>query len=124
LEVTAIVIQEPFHKMKSKELKAESSPGTIKVVTSGGAHGLPRDDEASPLALLDRLKSGGAYDCGNKEIFPPQRNKEILPALSIMADGNVHFSIDYHARLSALQVGLIVVSQPSSKLAKNRSSCL
>jgi hypothetical protein len=71
LEVAAIVIQVPFHKTKSKELKAESSPGTIKAVTSGGAHGLPRDDEASPSPLLDRLKSGGACDCGGWDMSCP-----------------------------------------------------
>lgn len=71
LEVAAIVIQVPFHKTKSKELKAGSSPGTIKAVTAGGAHGLPRDDEASPSPLLDRLKSGGACDCGGWDMLCP-----------------------------------------------------
>lgn len=71
LEVAAIVIQAPLHKTKSKELKAGSSPGTIKAVTAGGAHGLPRDDEASPSPLLDRLKSGGACDCGGWDMSCP-----------------------------------------------------
>jgi len=71
LEVAAVVIQVPFHKTKSKELKAGSSPGTIKAATAGGAHGLPRDDEASPSPLLDRLKSGGVCDCGGWDMSCP-----------------------------------------------------
>lgn len=138
LEVAAIVIQAPLHKTKSKELKAGSSPGTIKAVTAGGAHGLPRDDEASPSPLLDRLKSGGACDCGGWDMSCPivvldnaydgywadsvmneskapmelfaQGNKEVLPALSMKADGNGHFSVDFHAGLSALQAFSICVS--------------
>ncbi|TVU01620.1 hypothetical protein EJB05_52923 [Eragrostis curvula] len=138
LEVAAIVIQVPFHKTKSKELKAGLSPGTIKAVTAGGAHGLPRDDEASPSPLLDRLKSGGACDCGGWDMSCPvvvldnkydsywadsvmneskhpmelfvQSNKEVLPALSMKADGNGHFSVDFHARLSALQAFSICIS--------------
>ncbi|KAG0550286.1 hypothetical protein BDA96_01G326100 [Sorghum bicolor] len=138
LEVAAIVIQVPFHKTKSKELKAGSSPGIIKAVTAGGAHGLPRDDEASPSPLLDRLKSGGACDCGGWDMSCPivvldnaydshwadsvmneskapmelfaQGNKEVLPALSMKADGNGHFSVDFHARLSALQAFSICIS--------------
>ncbi|GJM91403.1 hypothetical protein PR202_ga07767 [Eleusine coracana subsp. coracana] len=138
LEVAAIVIQVPFHKTKSKEVKADSSPGTIKAVTTGGAHGLPRDDEASPSPLLDRLKSGGACDCGGWDMSCPivvldnsydsywtdsvmneskhpmelfvQSNKEILPALSMKADGSGHFSVDFHARLSALQAFSICIS--------------
>ncbi|WVZ57567.1 hypothetical protein U9M48_007936 [Paspalum notatum var. saurae] len=138
LEVAAIVIQVPIHKIKSKELKAGSSPGTIKAVTAGGAHGLPRDDEASPSPLLDRLKSGGACDCGGWDMSCPivvldnaydsywaesvmngskspmdlfaQGNKEVLPALSMKADGNGHFSVDFHARLSALQAFSICIS--------------
>ncbi|KAJ1296341.1 hypothetical protein BS78_01G293200, partial [Paspalum vaginatum] len=120
LEVAAIVIQVPFHKTKSKELKAGSSPGTIKAVTAGGAHGLPRDDEASSSPLLERLKPGGACDCGGWDMSCPivvldnaydsywadyvmneskapmdlfaQGNKEVLPALTMKADGNGHFS--------------------------------
>ncbi|CAL4923717.1 unnamed protein product [Urochloa decumbens] len=138
LEVGAVVIQVPFHKTKSKELKAGSLPGTIKAVTAGGAHGLPRDDEASPSPLLDRLKSCGACDCGGWDMSCPivvldnaydsywadsvmneskvpmelfaQGNKEVLPALSMKADGNGHFSVDFHARLSALQAFSICIS--------------
>ncbi|XP_025792766.1 uncharacterized protein LOC112873889 [Panicum hallii] len=138
LEVAAVVIQVPFHKTKSKELKAGSSPGTIKAATAGGAHGLPRDDEASPSPLLDRLKSGGACDCGGWDMSCPivvldnaydsywadsvrneskvpmelfaQGNKEVLPALSMKADGNGHFSVDFHAQLSALQAFSICIS--------------
>ncbi|KAL6641434.1 hypothetical protein ACP70R_019615 [Stipagrostis hirtigluma subsp. patula] len=138
LEVAAIVIQVPFHKTKSKELKAGSSPGTIKAVTAGGAHGLPRDDDASPSPLLDRLKTGGACDCGGWDMSCPivvldntydsywsdsvmneskdpielfaKGNKEVLPALLMKADGNGHFTVDFHARLSALQAFSICIS--------------
>uniref|UniRef100_A0A0E0R280 Uncharacterized protein n=2 Tax=Oryza rufipogon TaxID=4529 RepID=A0A0E0R280_ORYRU len=131
LEVAAIVIQVPFHKTQSKELKDGSSSGTIKVAAAGGAHGLPRDDESSPSPLLDRLKTGGGCDCGGWDMscpivvldnaydshwvdsvmteskhpmeLPFQGNKEALPAISMKAVGNGHFSVDFHARLSALQ---------------------
>ncbi|KAL5230341.1 hypothetical protein ABZP36_029117 [Zizania latifolia] len=131
LEVAAIVIQVPFHKTQSKELKAGSSSGTVKVASAGGAHGLPKDDETSPSPLLDRLKSGGGCDCGGWDMSCPiavldnaydshwvdsvmneskhpmelffQGNKETLPALSMKADGKGHFLVDFHARLSALQ---------------------
>ncbi|KAL6905305.1 hypothetical protein ACP4OV_002906 [Aristida adscensionis] len=138
LEVAAIVIQVPFHKTNATELKGGSSQGTIKAVTAGGAHGLPRDDEASPSPLLDRLKTGGSCDCGGWDMSCPivvldnaydsywsdsvmnegkgpmelfvQGNKEVLPALSMKADGNGHFSVDFHARLSALQAFSICIS--------------
>ncbi|KAG8083870.1 hypothetical protein GUJ93_ZPchr0010g8586 [Zizania palustris] len=71
LEVAAIVIQVPFHKTQSKELKAGSSSGTVKVAAAGGAHGLPKDDETSPSPLLDRLKSGGGCDCGGWDMSCP-----------------------------------------------------
>ncbi|KAL5223848.1 hypothetical protein ABZP36_010487 [Zizania latifolia] len=131
LEVAAVVIQVPFHKTQSKELKDGSPSATIKVAAAGGAHGLPRDDETSPSPLLDRLKSGGGCDCGGWDMSCPiavldnaydshwvdsvmteskhpmelffKGNKEDLPALSIKADGEGHFSVDFHARLSALQ---------------------
>ncbi|XP_040384127.1 uncharacterized protein LOC102702598 [Oryza brachyantha] len=131
LEVAAVVIKVPFHKTQSKELKDGSSSGTIKVAAAGGAHGLPRDDETSPSPLLERLKSGGGCDCGGWDMscpivvldnaydshwvdsvmteskhpmeLPFQGNKEALPAISMKADGNGHFSVDFHARLSALQ---------------------
>uniref|UniRef100_A0A0E0MAG2 Uncharacterized protein n=1 Tax=Oryza punctata TaxID=4537 RepID=A0A0E0MAG2_ORYPU len=131
LEVAAVVIQVPFQKNQSKELKDGSSSGTIKVAAAGGAHGLPRDDESSPSPLLDRLKSGGGCDCGGWDMscpivvldntydshwvdsvmneskhpveLPFQGNKEALPAISMKAVGNGHFSVDFHARLSALQ---------------------
>ncbi|KAG8092483.1 hypothetical protein GUJ93_ZPchr0012g19435 [Zizania palustris] len=131
LEVAAVVIQVPFHKTQSKERKDGSQSATIKVAAAGGAHGLPRDDETSPSPLLDRLKSGGGCDCGGWDMSCPiavldntydshwvdsvmteskhpmelffKGNKEALPALSIKADGEGHFLVDFHARLSALQ---------------------
>jgi hypothetical protein len=39
-----------------------------------------------------------------------QSNKEVLPALFIKADGNGHFTVDFHARLSALQAFSICIS--------------
>ena len=39
-----------------------------------------------------------------------QGNKEVLPALLMKADGNGHFSVDFHARLSALQAFSICIS--------------
>ncbi|PNT67851.1 uncharacterized protein LOC100838015 [Brachypodium distachyon] len=138
LEVAAVVIQVPFHKTRSKELKSGSSPGTIKIATAGGAHGLPRDDESSPSPLLNRLKSGGRCDCGGWDMSCPivvldnaydsywvdsvmneskhpmelfvQGNQEVLPALLMKADGNGQFSVDFHARLSALQAFSICIS--------------
>ncbi|XP_048534023.1 uncharacterized protein LOC125513037 isoform X1 [Triticum urartu] len=139
LEVAAVVVQVPFHKTRSLELKTGSSPGTVKVVTAGGAHGLPRDDETSPSPLLNRLKSGGRCDCGGwdmscpivvlenaydsywvdsvmneskhpMELFVKQGNQEVLPALSMKVDGKGEFSVDFHARLSALQAFSVCIS--------------
>lgn len=39
-----------------------------------------------------------------------QGSKEVLPALSMKADGNGHFSVDFHARLSGLQAFSICIS--------------
>ncbi|KAM0826372.1 hypothetical protein ACQ4PT_068924 [Festuca glaucescens] len=138
LEVAAVVIQVPFHKTRSKELKVGSAPGTVKVVTTGGAHGLPRDDETSPSPLLNRLKSGGQCDCGGWDMSCPivvldnaydsywvdsvmneskhpmelfvKGNQEVLPALSMKVDGKGDISVDFHARLSALQAFSICIS--------------
>ncbi|EMS51397.1 hypothetical protein TRIUR3_15338 [Triticum urartu] len=149
LEVAAVVVQVPFHKTRSLELKTGSSPGTVKVVTAGGAHGLPRDDETSPSPLLNRLKSGGRCDCGGWDMSCPivvlenaydsywvdsvmneskhpmelfvkyficvlqllkQGNQEVLPALSMKVDGKGEFSVDFHARLSALQAFSVCIS--------------
>ncbi|KAF6995321.1 hypothetical protein CFC21_011841 [Triticum aestivum] len=138
LEVAAVVVQVPFHKTRSQELKTGSSPGTVKVVTAGGAHGLPRDDETSPSPLLNRLKSGGRCDCGGWDMSCPivvlenaydsywvdsvmneskhpmelfvKGNQEVLPALSMKVDGKGNFSVDFHARLSALQAFSVCIS--------------
>ncbi|KAM3403240.1 hypothetical protein ACQJBY_006777 [Aegilops geniculata] len=138
LEVAAVVVQVPFHKTRSHELKTGSSPGTVKVVTAGGAHGLPRDDETSPSPLLKRLKSGGRCDCGGWDMSCPivvlenaydsywidsvmneskhpmelfvKGNQEVLPALSMKVDGKGEFSVDFHARLSALQAFSVCIS--------------
>ncbi|CAM0956262.1 unnamed protein product [Alopecurus aequalis] len=138
LEVAAVVIQVPFHRTRSKELKAGSAPGTVKVVTTGGAHGLPRDDETSPSPLLNRLKSGGQCDCGGWDMSCPivvldnaydsywvdsvmneskhpmelfvKGNQEVLPALSMKVDGKGDLSVDFHARLSALQAFSVCIS--------------
>ncbi|OEL31153.1 hypothetical protein BAE44_0007832 [Dichanthelium oligosanthes] len=92
LEVAAVVIQVPCHKTKSKELKVGSSSGTIKAVTAGGAHGLPRDDEASPSPLLDRLKSGGASssDIGIEKF----KNKLYSSSLKMLLKEEVRQLID------------------------------
>ncbi|KAK1695775.1 hypothetical protein QYE76_012472 [Lolium multiflorum] len=138
LEVAAVVIQVPFHKTGSKEVKAGSAPGTVKVVTTGGAHGLPRDDDTSPSPLLNRLKSGGQCDCGGWDMSCPivvldnaydsywvdsvmneskhpmelfvKGNQEVLPALSMKVDGKGDLSVDFHARLSALQAFSVCIS--------------
>uniref|UniRef100_A0ACD5TMJ1 Uncharacterized protein n=1 Tax=Avena sativa TaxID=4498 RepID=A0ACD5TMJ1_AVESA len=138
LEVAAVVIQVPFHKTRSKELTGGSAPGTVKVVTTGGAHGVPRDDETSPSPLLNRLKSGGQCDCGGWDMSCPivvldnsydsywvdsvmneskhpmelfvKGNQEVLPALSMKVDGKGDLSVDFHARLSALQAFSVCIS--------------
>lgn len=138
LEIAATVIQIPFNKDKSKELKNGSAPGTIKVVTPSGLHGLPSDNEASPSALLDRWRYGGGCDCGGwdmacpiivlgnaydnnwadsvtKESLHPmellvQGSKEELPALSMKTNGKGQLLVDFHARLSALQAFSVCIS--------------
>ena len=71
LEIAATVIQVPFNKDRSKELKNGSSAGTIKVVTPSGLHGLSEDNEASPSSLLDRWRYGGGCDCGGWDMACP-----------------------------------------------------
>jgi hypothetical protein len=71
LEIAATVIEVPFSKDKSKEMKNGSSPCTVKVVTPSGLHGSPSDDEASPSPLLDRWRYGGGCDCGGWDMACP-----------------------------------------------------
>jgi hypothetical protein len=72
LEIAATVIQTPFNKDKSKEMKNGSSPCSVKVVTPSGLHGLPKsDDEARPSPLLDRWRFGGGCDCGGWDMACP-----------------------------------------------------
>uniref|UniRef100_A0A0D9VNB6 DUF3527 domain-containing protein n=1 Tax=Leersia perrieri TaxID=77586 RepID=A0A0D9VNB6_9ORYZ len=131
LEIAATVIQVPFIRSKSKELKNSLSPGTVKVVTPSGLHGLPDDNEASPSPLLDRWRYGGGCDCGGWDMACPISvlgnvydnnwansvtkegenpmelfvlgDKEELPALSIKANEKGQLLVHFHARLSALQ---------------------
>ncbi|XP_062209538.1 uncharacterized protein LOC133911349 [Phragmites australis] len=138
LEIAATVIQVPFHKVKSKEMKNGSSPCTVKVITHSGLHGLPSDNEATPSPLLDRWRYGGGCDCGGWDMSCPivvlgnaydnnwaesitinakhpmelfvQGSKEELPALSMKANGKGQFLVDFHARLSALQAFSVCIS--------------
>ncbi|XP_062217119.1 uncharacterized protein LOC133917138 [Phragmites australis] len=138
LEIAATVIQVPFNKDKSKEMKNGSSPCTVKVVTHSGLHGLPSDNEASPSPLLDRWRYGGGCDCGGWDMACPivvlgnaydsnwtesiringkhpmelfvQGRKEELPAFSMKANGKGQFLVDFHARLSALQAFSVCMS--------------
>ncbi|CAO2203210.1 unnamed protein product [Urochloa humidicola] len=138
LEIAAIVIEVPFSKDKSKEMKNGSSPCTVKVVTPTGLHGLPSESEASPSPLLDRWRYGGGCDCGGWDMACPidvlgnayddnwaesittnakhpmelfvQGSKEELPALSMRANGKGQFLVDFHARLSALQAFSVCIS--------------
>jgi hypothetical protein len=71
LEIAATVIQTPFNKDKSKEMRSGSSPCSVKVVTPSGLHGLPSDDEARPSPLLDRWRFGGGCDCGGWDMACP-----------------------------------------------------
>ncbi|XP_006649229.1 uncharacterized protein LOC102700598 [Oryza brachyantha] len=131
LEIAATVIQVPFNRSKSKEIKNGLSPGTVKVVTPSGLHGLPDDNEASPSPLLDRWRYGGGCDCGGWDMACPIAvlgnaydnnwansvtkegenpmelfalgGKEELPALSIKGNEKGQLLVYFHARLSALQ---------------------
>ncbi|CAL4957206.1 unnamed protein product [Urochloa decumbens] len=138
LEIAATVIEVPFSKDKSKEVKNGSSPCTVKVVTPSGLHGLPSESEANPSPLLDRWRYGGGCDCGGWDMACPidvlgnayddnwaesittnakhpvelfvQGSKEELPALSMKANGKGQFLVDFHARLSALQAFSVCIS--------------
>ncbi|CAL4950458.1 unnamed protein product [Urochloa decumbens] len=138
LEIAATVIEVPFSKDKSKEVKNGSSPCTVKVVTPSGLHGLPSESEANPSPLLDRWRYGGGCDCGGWDMACPidvlgnayddnwaesittnakhpvelfvQGSKEELPALSMKANGKGQFLVDFHARLSALQAFSVFIS--------------
>jgi len=138
LEIAATVIEVPFSKDKSKEMKKGSSPCTVKVVTPSGLHGLPSESGAFPSPLLDRWRYGGGCDCGGWDMACPidvlgnayddnwaesittnakhpmelfiQGSKEELPALSMKANGKEQFLVDFHARLSALQAFSVCIS--------------
>lgn len=138
LEIAATVIEVPFSKDKSKEMKNGSSPCTVKVVTPSGLHGSPSDDEASPSPLLDRWRYGGGCDCGGWDMACPieilgnaydnnwaesittnakhpmelfvQGSKEELPVLSMKENGRGQFLVDFHGRLSALQAFSVCIS--------------
>lgn len=71
LEIAATVIEVPFSKDKSKDMKNGSSPCTVKVVTPSGLHGLPSESGASPSPLLDRWRYGGGCDCGGWDMACP-----------------------------------------------------
>ena len=71
LEIAATVIEVPFSKDKSKEMKKGSSPCTVKVVTPSGLHGLPSESGAFPSPLLDRWRYGGGCDCGGWDMACP-----------------------------------------------------
>ncbi|PAN31320.1 hypothetical protein PAHAL_5G411900 [Panicum hallii] len=138
LEIAATVIEVPFSKDKSKEMKNGSYPCTVKVVTPSGLHGLPSESGAIPSPLLDRWRYGGGCDCGGWDMACPidvlcnayddnwaesittnakhpmelfvQGSKEELPALSMKANGKEQFLVDFHARLSALQAFSVCIS--------------
>ncbi|URD89236.1 hypothetical protein MUK42_27401 [Musa troglodytarum] len=114
-----------------KETKNSLDPVFVKVVIPNGPHGLPNTDEGGPSALLDRWRSGGGCDCGGWDMACPilvynnpqaddliyhstgkfqnpillfvQGSKEKEPALSITANGEGQYSVDFHARFSSLQ---------------------
>lgn len=138
LEIAATVIEVPFNKDKSKDMKNGSSTCTVKVVTTSGLHGLPSDDEANPSHLLDRWRYGGGCDCGGWDMACPidvlgnsygnnwaesiasnakhpmelfvQGSKEELPTFSMKANGEGQYVVDFHARLSALQAFSVCIS--------------
>ncbi|RCV23902.1 hypothetical protein SEVIR_5G039800v4 [Setaria viridis] len=138
LEIAATVIEVPFSKDKSKDMKNGSSPCSVKVVTPTGLHGLPSESGASPSPLLDRWRYGGGCDCGGWDMACPidvlgnayddnwaesittnakhpmelfvEGSKEELPALSMKANGKGQFLVDFHARLSALQAFSVCIS--------------
>ncbi|KAJ0970191.1 hypothetical protein J5N97_023068 [Dioscorea zingiberensis] len=112
-------------------------PSNINVVTPSGRHGSPYTEGDGPSSLLDRWRSGGGCDCGGWDMGCPivvfensffglgnhlphesqqltmlfaQGRKEKIPTLSIKADGNGQYSIQFHARLSALQAFSICIA--------------
>ncbi|PWZ53895.1 hypothetical protein Zm00014a_015996 [Zea mays] len=139
LEIAATVIEVPFSRYKSEEVKNGSSPCTVKVVAPSGLHGSPSDDEAGgPSPLLDRWRYGGGCDCGGWDMACPidvigntydnswaesiatnvkhpmelfvQGSKEELPVLSMKENGRGQFVVDFHGRLSALQAFSVCIS--------------
>ncbi|CAD5193684.1 unnamed protein product [Musa acuminata subsp. malaccensis] len=114
-----------------RETKNSLNPAFVKVMIPNGPHGLPDTDDGGPSALLDRWRSGGGCDCGGWDMACPilvynnpqaddlidhstgkfqnpillfvQGSKEKEPALSITADGEGQYSVDFHARFSSLQ---------------------
>uniref|UniRef100_A0A7N0U142 Uncharacterized protein n=1 Tax=Kalanchoe fedtschenkoi TaxID=63787 RepID=A0A7N0U142_KALFE len=110
----------------------------INVVASTGSHSLPDAECRGPSTLLSRWRSGGGCECGgwdmacpltvfNNEIATQKGShrrlnselptelfiegvKEDTPAFSVAEISAGHYSVDFHARLSALQAFAICVA--------------
>ncbi|KAM7531261.1 hypothetical protein LguiB_034671 [Lonicera macranthoides] len=114
------------------------SPAKVNVVTPCGNHSFPAES-GGPSPLLDRWRLGGGCDCGGWDTGCPlvvfgnpnvqfadqepslvenqrplelfvQGTKEKTPALTMMVSKEGHYTIDFHAQLSALQVFAICIA--------------
>ncbi|XP_021754171.1 uncharacterized protein LOC110719528 [Chenopodium quinoa] len=152
-EIAAVVVQNPFEKRESlkykrgnkysdqvtKDLRDDSSPVKVNVVTPLGNHGLPTSGESrGPSSLLDRWRLGGGCECGGWDMACPllvfgnpstqckdqhailekdqplqlyiQGGKENMPALTIKITEKGKYAVDFHAQLSVLQAFAVCVS--------------
>ncbi|KAK4338420.1 hypothetical protein RND71_042907 [Anisodus tanguticus] len=113
-------------------------PAKVNVVIPSGHHGLPITESPGPSPLLDRWRMGGGCDCGGWDMACPlhifgnqniciddnrplvesqqplelfiQGRKDKAPALTMTLKEDGHYSVDFHAQLSALQAFSICVS--------------
>lgn len=136
LEIAAISLQVPSVKEENSRMNSKIlCPPSMKVITPSGNHGLPFNDEGCPSPLLDRWRSNGVCDCGGWDmgcpidvfdnnmmkrqhqhqnqslnLFSQQGANDGIPALTLRADGEGQYSVNFHAKLSALQAFSVCIA--------------
>ncbi|KAL3619285.1 hypothetical protein CASFOL_036855 [Castilleja foliolosa] len=147
-EIAAIVMQDLRQIRKAEEGVSDNSNAVkMHAVIPAGNHGLPISSENSgPTRLLDRWRLGGGCDCGGWDMACPldifsnpnfkivdladnrkpvqlfiQGKRDDIPAFAMTGIGNGKYEVDFHARLSTLQVFSISVAMLHAAEASGRT---
>ncbi|XP_042412433.1 uncharacterized protein LOC122001640 isoform X1 [Zingiber officinale] len=114
-----------------KSSRSNLNDAIVRVMTPSGIHGSSNGVEGGPTSLLDRWRCGGGCDCGGWDTACPiimlnnrscddsgdhftrknqkpillfeQGRKENVPAISIKAEREGQYSVDFHTSFSTLQ---------------------